>query len=198
MTKKIEFYFDFGSSTAFLAYKELQKLARAYYAEIEFKPMLLGAVFKATNNIAPGTVQAKGMYMLRHDIPRFVKRYNVEFKMNPHFPVNTLMIMRGCFAAKQMGCFDEYVDCIFDGMWVKGADLSKEEVFKDTLSSTGIDAHKLLDLIGSEAIKEELKTHTEAAIKKGCFGAPTMFIGDEMFFGQDRLDFIEEELSSVK
>ena len=196
MSKKIEFFFDFGSPTAYLAHTQLAGIAKKHNAELVYEPILLGGVHKATNNTPPGLVPAKGKYMLLQDLPRFIKRYSVPFKMNPHFPVNTLAIMRGCYAAKELGIFNEYIDLMFDGMWVKGFNLGDQEVLKNTLNEAGLDAEKILGLISEDSIKAQLKENTEIAVKKGCFGAPTMFIGDEMYFGQDRLDFIEESLQT--
>lgn len=196
MSKNIEFYFDFGSPTAYLAATQLPKLAQKYGAQIEYMPALLGGIFKATNNSAPGLIPNKGRYMLMHDMPRFIKRYQVPFKMNPHFPVNTLLPMRGCFAAKEMDCLERYITAVFDAMWVQGLNVSEPEVFAEVLSAAGIDAEKLLALTAQDSIKEQLKQATEAAVKRGLFGLPTTFVGKEMFFGQDRMDFIEEELAS--
>lgn len=195
MQKVIEFFFDLGSPTAFLAHTQLKKLAEKYNAKLEYEPILLGAVHKATNNLSPALVPAKGRYMLMQDLPRFVKRYNVEFKMNPHFPINTLSLMRGCYAAKEMGCFQQYVDIMFDAMWVKGLNLGDETLFIAELDQAGIDSKKMMALIGNESIKDKLKENTSKAVAKGVFGAPIMYIGDQMYFGQDRLDFIEEELA---
>lgn len=195
MSKKVDFYFDLGSPTAYLAYKQLMKFKAQYGAEIVFEPMLLGAVHKATNNLSPIMVPAKGKHMLVQDLPRFVKRYNVEFKMNPHFPINTLQLMRGCYAAMEMGCFETYVDAMFDALWAKGKDMAKPEVVTEVLSDADIDADKLFTLIAQDEIKEKLKVNTAKSIEIGCFGAPSMFIDGEMFFGQDRLDFVEARLT---
>lgn len=194
MSKTIEFYFDVGSPTAFLADGQLKKLAEKYGAELVYEPILLGAVHKATNNVPPGLVPAKGRYMMLHDMPRFIARYGVPFKMNPHFPVNTLMAMRGCFAAKALDCFEAYVDTVFQAMWVKGLNMSDPDVFVSALNEAGLDGAKIAELVASDEIKDQLKANTSKAVEKGCFGAPTMYIGDQMFFGQDRLDFVEEAL----
>ncbi len=195
MTKTIEFYFDFGSPTAYLAHTQLKKMAEKHGAQLVYEPMLLGAVHKATNNIPPGLVPLKGRYMLMHDLPRFVRRYGVPFKMNPHFPINTLGLMRGCFAARALDCFDTYVDAVFNAVWVDGLKMGDEGVFRDALNVAGLDADRLIALTSETSIKEALKANTDKAVSKGCFGAPVMFVGDEMFFGQDRLDFLEEALA---
>ncbi len=196
MNKKIEFYFDFGSPTAYLADGELKKLAKKHNAELVYEPMLLGAVHKATENMSPVMVPAKGKYMLMQDLPRFVKRYDAEFVMNTHFPINTISLMRGCYAAKELDCFDQYVQVVFKTMWAKGLNLGDMDVFAKELNDNGLDGAKIIGLTGEDSIKEALKENTGIAIERGCFGAPTTFIGDEMFFGQDRMDFIEEALQA--
>lgn len=196
MSKTIEFFFDFGSPTAYLAHTQLPTLAARYGAQLVYEPILLGAVHKATQNTAPGTVPAKGRYMLLQDLPRYVRRYGVPFKMNPNFPINTLTLMRGCFAAKELGCFMPYIDTLFDAFWVKGLNLGKTEVLASVLDNAGLDSQALLQRIDSDTIKEALKANTAKAIDKGAFGAPTLYVGQEMFFGQDRLDFVEEALAS--
>lgn len=196
MSKTIEFYFDFGSPTAYLAYKRLKQLEKRYACVIEYKPVLLGALFKATNNVSPAMIPAKAKYMMAHDLPRFAKRYEVAFSMNPHFPINTLPLMRGAHAAKKMGCFEQYCDAIFDGIWQQCANLGDLKVLSQTLDNVHIDSKGLLAQIQSPEIKESLLTVTQEAIERNLFGVPTLFIENDMFFGQDRLDFIEEELAS--
>ena len=140
MPKTIEFYFDFGSPTAYLAYKRLKQLEQQYSCVIEYKPVLLGALFKATNNVSPAMIPTKGKYMMMHDLPRFAKRYDVEFMMNQHFPINTLPLMRGAHAAIKMGCFDLYCEAIFSGIWQTGKDLGDKEVIAKVLEENSINA----------------------------------------------------------
>lgn len=196
MTKKIEFYFDIGSPTAYLADGQLKLLAEKYGAELVYEPVLLGGIHKATNNVPPGLIPAKGMYMLTQDMPRYIARYGVPFKMNPHFPVNTLLTMRGCFAAKELGCLEKFVEVTFAALWVHEKNLSDPEVFVEVLNEAGLDGAKILEMSADPAIKEQLKDATAKAVERGLFGAPTMFIGEDMYFGQDRLDFIEENLQA--
>jgi 2-hydroxychromene-2-carboxylate isomerase len=196
MTKRIEFFFDVGSPTAYLAHGQLKKLAKQYNAELVHEPVLLGAIHQATNNMSPAMVPVKGKYMAQHDLPRFIKRYGCEFNMNPHFPINTLGMMRGCYAAKAMGCFDRYIDAVFNGMWVNGLNMGDPEVFAAVMEQVNINAQQLLDLMQQDTIKNQLKANTQRAIDKELFGVPTMFIGEQMFFGQDRFDFVEEALAS--
>ena len=194
MTTTIDFYYDFGSPTAYLAHKRFDYFREQYDVEINYQPMLLGGVHKATKNSPPITVPLKGMYMLQYDLPRFAKRYQVPFKMNPNFPINTLPLMRGAFAAEKLGVSAEYVNAVFDALWIGGANLGDPEVVKQMLVDNNLPADELLALTQDPEIKQQLIDATEAAVKRNCFGAPTMFVGKEMFFGQDRLDFIEEIL----
>ncbi|UTW56708.1 2-hydroxychromene-2-carboxylate isomerase [Kordiimonas sp. SCSIO 12610] len=196
MTKTIEFYFDFGSPTAYLAYKRLIQLQGQYGAKIEFRPMLLGGIFKATGNMSPVMIPAKGQYMGRFDLPRFARRYQVDFNHNPNFPINTLYLMRGYIAAEQMGVGTNYLEVMFNAMWVDEKNMGDMSIVTEVLSNAGIDAEKLLMLANTPEVKTTLIEATEAAVARGIFGAPTMFIGDEMYFGQDRLDFVEESLQT--
>ncbi|MDH3993109.1 MAG: 2-hydroxychromene-2-carboxylate isomerase [Gammaproteobacteria bacterium] len=194
MSKTLEFYFDFASPTTYLAYKRLQQLRDQYGLVIEYKPMLLGGVFKATGNTTPVAIPAKGKYMLESDLPRFCKRYGVELNLNPHFPVNTLTLMRIAVGALEMDCFEAYVEATFNAMWVGAENMGDVEVVSHCLSSNGLDAQALLELSQQPEVKAALIAATEAAVERGCFGAPTLFMDGEMYFGQDRLDFVEETL----
>jgi len=194
MSKKIEFYFDFASPTTYLAYYRLQYLAEKYNAEIEYKGVLLGGVFKATGNTSPVLVPAKARYM-NSDLARFSKRYDIELNINPFFPINTLPLMRGYYAAKELGLAEKYLQEGFDRMWKHKANFSKPETLAELVKDLGIDATEFANLVGSDAIKNQLKEATEELVKRGGYGVPTLYQGDEMYFGQDRLDFIEEELA---
>ena len=193
---ELDFYFDFGSPASYLAYKRLRQLESKYDLTVHWLPMLLGGVFKATGNVSPVTVAAKGNYMVNQDFPRFAKRYSVPMEFNPHFPINTLNLMRGAVAAQEEGVFDRYADAVFDAMWQEQLDLGQVDVVVKTLQNAGLDALALLELTQSDAIKQTLIANTNQAIDRGVFGAPTMFVGDEMYFGQDRLDFIEADLKA--
>ena len=192
MSKQLEFYFDFGSPTAYLAHCRLGQLATQYGIEIQYRPMLLGGVFKAAANTSPVTVPAKGKYMLEQDLPRFAKRYQVTLNFNPHFPINTLNLMRGAIAAEQLGCFPAYAQAVFNAVWVDGKDMGDPEVVIGVLQASGLDAAAIVARSQEPEVKAELISNTEAAVARGVFGAPTLFMDGEMYFGQDRLDFVEE------
>ena len=191
--KQLEFFFDFGSPTAYLAYTQLPQIASEYQAQIYWRPMLLGGVFKATGNQSPVTVPAKGRWM-GHDLQRFARRYGVPFNFNPHFPINTLTLMRGAVGLqmRQPERFAPYVDAVFRAMWVEPANLGDPAVLAATLRAAGFEPDALLALVNDPEVKAKLIANTEAAVARGVFGAPTCFVGEQMFFGQDRLDFVRE------
>jgi len=194
MSRTVEFYFDFGSPTAYLAYRRLLQLAQEYGLQIEYRPILLGGVFKATGNASPVAIPAKGQYMMQHDLPRFARRYGVPLNINPHFPINTLNLMRGAIAAMRLGCFDTYADAVYEATWVGEKNMGDPAVVADTLTTAGLDAGALLALSQDPQVKSELVEATGEAVARGVFGAPTLFLDGEMYFGQDRLDFIEDAL----
>jgi 2-hydroxychromene-2-carboxylate isomerase len=194
MSKTLEFYFDFGSPTAYLAHKRLQQLSDQYPLEVTYIPMLLGGVFKATGNTTPVAVPAKGKYMMEHDLPRFAARYNVELNLNPHFPINTLTLMRAAIAAAHLNCIADYLDTVFDAVWVQEKNMGDPEVIRQVLTDAGLDATALLSQSQDPEVKAQLIANTEAAVARGAFGTPTLFMDGAMYFGQDRFDFIEEAL----
>lgn len=197
MSKLLDFYFDFGSPTAYLAHKRLQQLVQQYALQVNYKPMLLGGVFKATGNTSPVAIPAKGAYIGQYDLPRFARRYGVELNFNPHFPINTLNLMRASIAAVRLDCFDLYVDAVYDAVWKQEKNMGDMNIVTDTLSAAGLDTTSLLALAQDPEVKAQLISNTETAVERGCFGAPTMFMDDQMYFGQDRLDFIEEALQGA-
>ncbi len=194
MSKTVEFYFDVGSPTAYLAHKRLQQLRAQYQLDLHYMPMLLGGVFKATGNTSPVAIPAKGKYMQEQDLPRFAARYGVSLTFNPHFPINTLNLMRAAVAAQQLGCLDAYLDRVFDAIWVEEKNMGDAAVVEQVLADAGLDAGSLIARSQDPAVKAELVANTEAAVARGVFGAPTLFMDGAMYFGQDRLDFIEEAL----
>ncbi|WP_130927546.1 2-hydroxychromene-2-carboxylate isomerase [Pseudomonas sp. Sample_14] len=195
MTKTVEFYFDLGSPTTYLAHTQLAKICADTQSELIYIPMLLGGVFKATGNASPAMIPAKGRYMFQ-DLDRFAKRYGVQLRFNPHFPINTLILMRAVtgMQMRQPQRFAEFVDCLFRALWVEGRNLNDPQAIAAVLTENGFDPQEIMALTNDESVKAALKENTEAAIKRGVFGAPSMFIGDQLFFGQDRLDFLEEAL----
>jgi 2-hydroxychromene-2-carboxylate isomerase len=197
-TKAVEFFFDFGSPASYLAWTQLPALCRASGAALVYRPMLLGGVFQATGNASPVTVPAKGKYMLT-DLARFARRYGVLLRFNPHFPVNTLALMRGAIGLqmRQPQRFEDFVAAMFNAMWVEGRNMADPVVVGEALAQAGFDPPAVLALTADSAVKEALKVNTDEAVRRGAFGAPTMFVGDQMFFGQDRLDFVREALAAA-
>ncbi len=193
MSKSVEFFFDVGSPTVYLAATQLSKIAGRHGATVLWRPFLLGGVFKATGNVSPATVPAKSRYM-GDDLERFARRYEVPFLFNPFFPVNTLALMRGAVAYQQQGRLDQYIEAIFSAMWVTGKNMNEPTIVAEVLDTIGIGAQEFLVAIAAQDVKDKLKSNTEEAVERGAFGAPTFFVGDEMFFGQDRLDFVEAAL----
>ena len=196
MTKSLELLFDFGSPTTYLAHKRLQQLSAQYDLEVTQTPILLGGVFKATANTSPVAIPAKGQYMLIQDLPRFSRRYGVPLNSNPHFPINTLQLMRGAIAARRLDCFEAYAEAVYEAIWVEQKNMGDADLVKEVLTNNGLDAGAILALSQDLAVKAELVSNTEAAVARGVFGAPTMFMEGEMYFGQDRLDFVEEKLQA--
>jgi 2-hydroxychromene-2-carboxylate isomerase len=191
----IDFIYDFGSPNAYLAAKVLPVIAARAGARIDIVPVLLGGVFKATNNRSPveafGAVKGKLAYEAL-ETRRFVARHGlVAFRSNPHFPVNTLTIMRGLIAARRMGVGEAYFEAVQAAMWETGEKMDDPEVVARVLAAAGLDAPALLAATQDPEVKAELVANTEAAVARGVFGAPTFFVGDEMFFGKDRLDQVE-------
>lgn len=194
MSKQIEFFFDFGSPTTYLAWTQLPRIAAAHGASIAWRPMLLGGVFKTTGNHSPIEVPAKGRYTL-HDLARYAKRYGVPLAFNPAFPINTLTLMRGAQGYLGGEGFQPYLKAVFEALWVRQQNLGKPEVVAQVLAEAGFDPDEFLRLVGDEQVKEGLKATTEEAVRRGVFGAPSFFVGDQLFFGQDRLDFVAEALA---
>lgn len=194
MSKSVEFFFDFGSPASYLAWTQLPRIASAAGAQIVWRPMLLGGVFKATGNQSPVMIPSKGAWMLK-DLARFASRYKVPMTFNPHFPINTLTLMRGAAGYQNDERFERYVQAMFEALWTQQQNLGKPEVLAEVLSAAGFDPAEFERLVSDDTVKERLKATTEEAIKRGVFGAPTFFIGSEMHFGQDRLDFVAEALA---
>lgn len=203
MSKSIDFIFDFGSPNAYLAWKVLPAMAARHGASVNLLPCLLGGIFKATGNQAPGVafsgVKGKLDYEML-EMRRFIEAHGLSaFRFNPHFPVNTLLLMRGQIAAQRSemgaGVGEAYLDAMLKGMWEEGLKLDDPEVFVATADAAGLDGAALLAATGDPEVKAELVANTEAAVARGVFGIPTFFVGSEMFFGKERLGQVEAELS---
>jgi 2-hydroxychromene-2-carboxylate isomerase len=186
MPATIEFFFDYGSPFSYLADTQLPAMAGRCGAEIIYRPMLLIGVFKATGNASPIAVPAKAQYTMR-ELPRWATRYGVPFKLNPAFPFSTVRLLRGAIAAQLQGKFAAYHDTTFRAFWAEGRDLSKENELERILKTAGIEP----DSIEGTEIKDSVRVNTDEAIARGAFGAPTFFVNGEMYFGNDRLDFVE-------
>ncbi len=195
MAKTLEFCFDYGSPTCYLADAQLAGLAERTGAEIIRRPVLLGGIFKASGNQTPLSVEAKKKYMF-DDIPRMARHIGAPFVMNPFFIINTLPIMRGAVAALEDGDFEAYDAAMWAAMWVDGKDMGDARVIGEVLTEAGLDPARTVERIGEPAVKQALIDNTEAAVARGVFGAPSLFVGDEMFFGCDRMDYVERALQA--
>jgi 2-hydroxychromene-2-carboxylate isomerase len=196
MSKTVEFFFDLGSPATYLAYTQLPKICEQTGSQLIYHPMLLGGVFKATGNASPATIPAKGRYMFQ-DLDRYATRYGVPLKFNPHFPINTLMLMRAVtgMQLRHPERFLAFIDCLFIALWVEGKSLDDPATVATVLTQNGFEPNEVLALTTDEEVKAALKDNTEKAIQRGVFGAPSMFVDGQLFFGQDRLDFVIEALS---
>jgi 2-hydroxychromene-2-carboxylate isomerase len=196
MGKSIDFIFDFGSPNAYLAGQVLPAIAERTGATVNLIPCLLGGIFKATGNQSPAQAFAPVKGKLAYEAletRRFVARHGLtRFRMNPHFPVNTLTIMRGLVAARRMGVGEAYLAAVQAAMWEAGEKMDDPQVIRHVLDAAGLDGAALLEATQDPEVKAELAANTEAAVARGVFGAPTFFVGDEMFFGKDRLGQVEE------
>ena len=199
MTRTVDFIFDFGSPNGYLCWKVLPGIAARTGAQVNLIPCLLGGVFKATGNQSPaqafGHIKGKLAYETL-ETQRFVARHGLSaYRFNPHFPVNTLLIMRGLVAARRTGVENAYLEAVLSAMWEQGLKMDDPEVVAGALTAAGLDARALLEATQDPEVKAELVANTEAAVARGVFGVPTFFVGDEMFFGKDRLGQVEEELA---
>ena len=198
MTPKVEFHFDFGSPNAYFSHKVIPDIEQRTGGRFTYVPILLGGVFKLTNNQPPMAafkgVKGKQEYQ-RLEIMRFIKKHGLTaFKMNPNFPVNTVQIMRGAVAAEMDGQLARYVDAVFRHMWEEGRKMDDPEVIRTALDASGLDGERTLARIQDQEVKDKLLKNTEATVARGTFGAPTFFVGEEIFFGKDRLRDVEEEI----
>ena len=193
MRKSVEFFFDYGSPASHLAFFELRKIAREAGAEILWRPILLGGVFKAINSHSPVDIVPKGKWMM-WDLANYAARYGVPFVHNPHFVINTLPIMRGALVAERRGELERYSEAMFLAVWRDALDMDDPAVIGQALAKYGFDAKAYFAGTQEQAVKDDLKARTDAAIARGVFGLPTFFVGEKMWWGQDRLEWVKEAL----
>ena len=200
MSGKVEFLFDFASPNAYLSYHVLREVAERQRVELVLTPVLLGGLFKLTNNQAPmlafGEVKGKLEYDML-ETQRFIDAHGLnKFVFNPHFPINTITLMRGFIAAQEMGVVEQYVEANLSAMWEQGLNMGDPEVAAGVWQSAGFDAAGLAEAIQTQPVKDALLQNTQQAADRGAFGVPTFFVGDEMFFGKERIIQIEQMLHS--
>ncbi len=202
MSVSIEFHFDFGSPNAYLCHLVIPDLEKRTGKPVEYVPILLGGVFKATNNVSPAIslqgIKNKGEYQAL-EIQRFLVRYGItDFARNPFFPVNTLKIMRGAIAAQRLDCFDRYVAEVYRHMWAEPKKMDDPDVIRAAFEESELPADALVSGMQDPSVKAQLIANTDDAVARGVFGSPSFFVGDELFFGKDRLREIEEEIEKQK
>lgn len=195
---QVQFLFDFGSPNAFLAHRVIPQIEQRTGAKFNYVPILLGGLFKLTGNQSPATafagIKNKPEYN-QLEMRRFLARHGIaDFVFNPHFPVNTLQLMRGAVAAQELAVFERYVDAIYDTMWTKGLDMGQAEIVARELAAAGLPAEQLLGLSQTPGVKQRLLDNTQAAFERGAFGSPSFLVGDELYFGKDRLGEVEAEI----
>lgn len=196
MSKTFEFWFDVGSPAAYLAWTQLPALEAATGAQARLRPMLLGGVFQATGNRSPAAIAAKGDYTFT-DFGRYARRYGVPLRRNPHFPINTLTLMRAAAGLQlhEPARLGAYLDGVFRAIWVDGRNLNEPAETAAAWAAAGFEPQALMALAQAPDVKAHLKALTEEAVARGIFGAPSFFVGPDLFWGQDRLDFVKEALS---
>jgi 2-hydroxychromene-2-carboxylate isomerase len=197
MIPSFDFYFDFGSLASYLAHTQLPRISAETGAKPQMYPMLLGGVFQATGNASPMAVPAKGRYVFI-DMKRFADGYGVPLVMNPHFPIITTTLMRAATALQAQGdeAFQRYMDAIYRAIWVEGLNMNDPSVVGEALTRAGFDPAAVLAMANEQATKDKLKAVTMKAVERGVFGAPTFFIGDHMYWGQDRIEQVIQALKA--
>ena len=199
---KVEFLFDFGSPNAYLAHLVIPEIEKRQGVKFEYLPVLLGGVYKLTNNRSPAEslagIRNKPEYQ-RLETQRFIRQHGItRFQPNPFFPVNTLMIMRGAVAAKKLGIFGRYVDEVYRHMWADPKKLDDPAVLRDALTESNLPADRLFELVQTAEVKGDLMAETQRAVDRGTFGSPTFFVDGEIYFGKDRLRDVEEAIAASK
>jgi len=197
-TPKIQFQFDFGSPNAYLAARVIPEIERRTATKFEYVPVLLGGIYKLTGNSSPAEylkgIKNKGDHMAR-ETERFIRRHGItNYRRNPFFPVNTLQLMRGAVAAEAEGVFWPYFQAVYHHMWEEPKKMDDPAVMHEALTSSGIDADRIIARSQDPDVKNQLMALTQDAVDRGAFGSPTFFVNDEMFFGKDQLRDVEEEI----
>lgn len=197
MPASFQFCFDYASPFSYFAQSQLAGLLERTGAEVEYRPVLLGGIFKSTGNKAPMQEECvpKRNYTARM-IQHWVAHYGVPFQFNPHFPVNTIHVMRTCVAAQKEGVFDAFHAAIFPAMWVDGRNLGEPTEIAKVCGGAGLDGERLVQLSQDPAVKDTLRANTDAAVAAGAFGVPTFLVGDELFWGADHMHFVERALKA--
>ena len=193
MPKQVEFFYDFTSPTAYLAWARLPAIIERTGAKLVYRPMFLGGVMQTTGNRPPGTLPQKARWMAE-DLQRWATKYNTPYNFNPHFPMMSLMVQRAAQEWVNRPDFDRYLAAIFNAAWRDSKNIGDKAALTEILSTAGFSPEEFFAAAENPANKEKLKAMTDEAVARGVFGAPTFFVGDEMHFGQDRLDFVEEAL----
>jgi 2-hydroxychromene-2-carboxylate isomerase len=198
----VEFHFDFGSPNAYLSHLVIPEIEKRTGAKFEYVPILLGGVFKLTNNRSPAeslvAIKNKPEYE-RLEMNRFLRRHGItRFRSNPFFPVNTLMLMRGAIAAQSLGVFERYVDEMYRHMWAEPKKMDDLNVLRAAFEESGLDSERFFELVQAAEIKDRLLQNTQRSVERGTFGAPTFFVGEEIFFGKDRLREVEELITASR
>jgi 2-hydroxychromene-2-carboxylate isomerase len=198
----VSFYFDFGSPNAFLCHRVIPAIEARTGATFTYVPILLGGLFKLTGNQSPATafagIKNKPEYE-RLEMQRFIARHAItDFRMNPHFPINTLLLMRGAVAAQELDVFGPYVDRVFDDMWTRGSDMGQPDVVARSLGEVGLPVEQLFAQAQTPEVKQRLLDNTQTAFEKGAFGSPSFLVGDDLYFGKDRLRDVEEAIAASR
>jgi 2-hydroxychromene-2-carboxylate isomerase len=200
LAPRVEFHFDFGSPNAYLAHRVIPAAEARTGVRFEYVPVLLGGVFKATGNVSPA-VSLRGiknkLEYAALETRRFLARHGIDdYRFNPHFPVNTLQIMRGAIAAQRQGCFERYVDEVYRHMWSDPKKMDDPEVIRAALEESKLPVEALVNGMQDPSVKQQLIDNTESSVARGVFGSPSFFVGSELFFGKDSLDDVEREIAA--
>jgi len=192
----VEFYYDYGSPASYLAWTQLARICAARGATLTYTPVVLGAIFKSTGNSSPAAIPAKGKYIFQ-DFARWAARWGVPLRANPFFPINTINLMKAAYGIqlRQPERFEDLNRAVFNALWVEALDLNAPAVTAKTLSGAGFDPAYIAALIEDPEVRTGIRRNTDEAIRRGVFGAPTFFVGGQMYWGQDRLFMVEEAIA---